>query len=145
MAMKTLYGPDGATIEVDELGAAVEQMLREEIQPEVRDYTGASNLIETEKSCWLQVALPGVDPSSLQLRVLARKLSISGRYHVPEVQGARYLRRQLPQGSFEAAFGLPAEIDGTRAEAQYDRGILTVWLPKAAYLTPHTIKVHTVS
>ncbi len=142
--MKTTIGPEGALPPLDDVGEAVEHMLREEARTPMRDYSGASNLIESEKSCWLQIALPGVAPSSLHIEASGRKVTVAGTYHVPEVQGASYLRRQLPQGGFEAIFGVPADVDSTRAEAQYDHGILTIWLPKLQARSPRAIKVNCV-
>ena len=49
-------------------------------------------------------------------------------------------RRTVPKSE---SFQLPADGDGDKAEAHYERGILTVRLPKVDYLKPKSIKVQT--
>jgi HSP20 family protein len=101
----------------------------------------ASNLLETWGAYWVQLCLPAVDPESLQVQVVARQLTVSGKYHVPKIETATALREEIATGEVFEEVMLPGEVDGDKAEAHYDRGILTVRMPKVAYLKPASIKV----
>lgn len=100
-----------------------------------------SNLLETWDSIWLQIALPGADVHCLKAEVTGRKLVIKGKTNIPSVEGATFLRHDLPSGEIFEIFELPAEVDGDKAEVQYRDGVLTVRLPQVAYLKPASIPV----
>jgi HSP20 family protein len=101
----------------------------------------ASNLLETWEAYWVQLSLPAVDPESLQVQVVARRLTVSGTYHVPQIEAATALREEIATGEFFEEVTVPGEVDGDTAEAHYDLGILTVRMPKVAYLKPASITV----
>ncbi len=100
-----------------------------------------SNLLETWESYWLQVSLPGADPETLDIHVVARHLTVKGKYHIPAIEAATYLRQEVAIGEFSEVFTMPGEVDGDKAEARYDRGVLTIRMPKVAYLKPKSITV----
>lgn len=101
------------------------------------------NLIETWANYYLQVALPGIDPERLDVQVEGRKAIVKGKYAFPEVDNGTYLWHGMAEGEFSEVFPFPAEVDGDKAEAQYERGVLTVRLPKVDYLKPKSVKVQT--
>lgn len=99
----------------------------------------ASNLLETWASYFLQIALPGAE--HLEIDVVARQVVVTGKYHLPTIESATFIRSETENRAFREVFELPAEVDGDNAEAHYDRGILTLRLPKVAHLKPKSIKV----
>ena len=103
-----------------------------------------SNLLETWVAYFLQVALPGADPGSLNIEVVARQVTVKGTYHMPAIETASSIWNGITAGTFEEAFQVPAEVDADRAEAQYERGILTIKLPKVAHLKASSIPIQTV-
>jgi HSP20 family protein len=89
-----------------------------------------------------QAALPGLDLSQLDISVLGRKLSISGAFSENEkAEEVRWYRRERQQGKFEKTLQLTADIDSERVEAEYDKGILKLKLPKSAAALPKKISV----
>lgn len=77
------------------------------------------------------VDLAGVDPDRVEVLLIGRELQLSGVRERPAVEGARVQQMEIDYGSFERAVALPADVDVTRAEARYERGLLVVMLPLA--------------
>lgn len=97
---------------------------------------------ELEDSYLAQAALPGLDLSQLDISVLGRNLTISGVFSANEMtEDVRWYRRERSQGKFERTLKLAADIDSERVEAEYDRGILKLKLPKSASALPKKISV----
>jgi HSP20 family protein len=89
-----------------------------------------------------QAALPGLDLSQLDISVLGRKLSINGAFSESErAEDVRWYRRERHQGKFERTLQLATDIDIERVEAEYNKGILKLKLPKAASALPKKISV----
>lgn len=103
------------------------------------------DLYESGDQIVVRSAIPGADPSQIELTVNQGMLTIKGSCGYPTAdQGKGYTWhvRGLPQGTFQFAVSLPTAVDADAAEASYDAGILTVTLPKAeaAKAKPITIK-----
>jgi HSP20 family protein len=77
------------------------------------------------------VELPGVDPSTVEVVVAGRSLTISGQRTRPKVPGAHYLAMEIEYGAFKRTVELGTEIDPTNVTATYDKGMLSVVLPLA--------------
>jgi HSP20 family molecular chaperone IbpA len=67
------------------------------------------DVLETERMVLVLVALPGVDPGQVDVRVEAGELVVSGaRAYPPEMRTAVIHRLELPQGRFERRVRLPS-------------------------------------
>ena len=77
------------------------------------------------------VELPGVDPSSVEVVVAGRSLTISGERTRPRVAGAHYIAMEIEYGTFKRTIDLDTEVDPTGVTATYDKGMLKVVLPLA--------------
>ena len=66
------------------------------------------DVLETDREVLILIALPGGDPDDVEALIDERMLIISGRRVLPpELQNARILRMELPQGRFERRIQLP--------------------------------------
>ena len=66
------------------------------------------DLIETETELLAYVALPGVDPDTIEIDAGAGRLRLSGRRDRPEaLRHAAILRLELPWGRFERQVAIP--------------------------------------
>ena len=63
---------------------------------------------------------------------------------VAEEQAEKVHRYERTYGAFERTFTLPATVDAERITASYDKGVLTVTLPKAEKAKPRQIQVEAV-
>ena len=99
---------------------------------------------ETDDSYVLHVELPGVKPEDIEVGLDEDMLTVDGRrdfYEEKEAEGFRRIERRF--GSFHRAVRLPAKVDADAVRADYDHGMLTVTVPKAAEARPHRIEVTT--
>jgi len=93
----------------------------------------------------ITAAAPGLRPEDLELTVNRNTIILSGRIanvaESEEAQGATWYVHELWHGRFQRAVTPPFEVDASRAEANFENGILRVWLPKAEHAKPQRIPV----
>jgi len=90
----------------------------------------------------VSAAVPGLKAEELSLEVLGDTVTIRGELPAPEVaEGAESLLHERRYGKFARTVTLPAELDGAKAEATIENGVLTLRLPKAETAKPKTIKI----
>lgn len=90
------------------------------------------DLYETDSEFIAFIALPGVDPSDVEIALLDRTLQVRGHRRIPGlVRGAAIHRLEIPQGRFLLQFNLPDA--GTAIVAQgFEHGCLLLRLAKPA-------------
>lgn len=90
----------------------------------------------------LTTEIPGMDPSSLEISVAGKTVTLRGQ-RAPEKEkaGNVYHRQERWQGQFSKTIELPFNLEAGRVEATFRKGILKVTLPKASADKPKTIKV----
>ena len=93
--------------------------------------TPAVNIKETEKSFELEMAVPGMDKKDVKVEVENDflKVSSSQENEIKE-EDKNYKRREFHFSSFERAFTIPEELDGSKIEAKQENGILFISVPK---------------
>lgn len=73
--------------------------------------------------------IPGINPENILLNINYNKLIIQGnRIKKNEIPENNYFIQELIWGKFSRIIFLPKEVDIDRAEATFDRGLLTVKL-----------------
>jgi HSP20 family protein len=91
-----------------------------------------TDVLETDASVLIFVALPGVDAEKVDLAIRGGVLMISGERVLPdELRTAIIHRLELPQGRFERQIALPAGRYGT-PQTGVANGCLVIRLPKAS-------------
>lgn len=75
--------------------------------------------------------LPGIDPTSVDVVVTGRVLTVTGERERPRIARARYFAMEIEYGHFHRRVDLDEEIDATQATATYDKGMLKIVLPLA--------------
>ena len=97
------------------------------------DLTPSLDVEETDTAVTVTVELPGVDEKDVELTLNRDVLTIKGEKKAEsesEESGRRVVERSY--GRFSRSLRLPAEIEPDKAEAKFEKGILTVILPKPA-------------
>jgi HSP20 family protein len=100
------------------------------------------NLYETNDNYMLQLPLPGVQAGQLNITARENMVTLQGTAEFPAPQGARTLYAGPEQGQFREMVQLPGDVDGERASAVYENGVLSLTLPKAASARDRTIQVN---
>ena len=104
--------------------------LRRGYRPQVDVYRS-----EDPPTLTVQVELPGVDPSDVQLVAAPQALLIAGERRRPKDCG-HYQQLEIEYGPFQRQITLAEDVDPEAASATYERGILTVRLPIAPRPAP---------
>lgn len=81
----------------------------------------------------VRAEIPGVDKNDIELSIDGNQVSISAEVkRETRREGEKELHVERGYGRARRVFTLPVDIDAGKAEANYERGILTVTLPKSA-------------
>jgi HSP20 family protein len=102
------------------------------------------DMYETEDGLTFRFAAPGIRPEDVEITVVQGTITVKGIYPQPgeEQKGWIWHVRGLPQGGeFQYAFRLPTAVDADRAEATFEHGVLTLFLPKAEAAKPRRIQI----
>lgn len=98
------------------------------------------DVIERDKAFEINLAAPGMNKEDFKVDVDQNRLIIEGERKWSEDR-KDVRRREMHYGAFRREFVLPDEVDGERVEARYEKGILSLVLPKSKKLQRTTIKV----
>lgn len=102
----------------------------------------AADVVEHDKSVEVRLDMPGVDPAKIEVKLDGNMLTISAeRRNEQTEQSKGWIRQERVWGTFSRSFTLPSTLDGTKPEATYRHGVLTVTLPKKDEVLPRTLKV----
>jgi HSP20 family protein len=85
--------------------------------------------------------IPGVKKSELEVQVKGRTLRLTGAKSVAFPEKAAVHRRERIAGRFDRAITLPVEINPDGVKAEYQNGILALFLPRAESEKAKTIKI----
>jgi len=102
----------------------------------------AVDVYETDDNVVVEAALPGVKPEDIEISIAGDVLTIKGETKdEKEVKAENYIRRERRYGSFCRSVSLPAGLDGDKAEAEFEHGVLKLTIPKTEEVKPKVIKV----
>ena len=101
----------------------------------------AVNLWETPEAVHLELELPGVKTSELDISVIGQSVVLKGRWPELAAEKATYHRRERASGEFTKVMSLPTDVDPDRVEARLEGGVLAITLPKAEAVKPKKIAV----
>lgn len=91
----------------------------------------ALNISETPESFELEMELPGLSLSDVELTLEGRDLTIRGERKTVLAENATWQRRERFHGSFTRSLHFGADLDAARVSAKLENGVLSVTLPKA--------------
>jgi HSP20 family protein len=110
-------------------------------QKSPQDYP-AVNIWEKNGTAVVTAELPGIDPEKMDISVLGDTVTLSGTaLQETFTHGETYLRQERGIGSFKRNIQLPFQVNGQLVEAKYEKGILTVTLPRIKEDLPKKIKI----
>jgi HSP20 family protein len=100
------------------------------------------DISEKEDEFVVKASVPGINPDDLDISFSGQTLTIKGEVKEEnEDKNEQYHVRERRYGSFSRTINLPNSIQADAIEANYDRGILTLRLPKAEEVRPKRIAV----
>ena len=99
---------------------------------------------ETEDRFEVTLDLPGMDPEAVGVTFEDGSLTITGKRDLAnEEKGETWHRIERSYGTFARSIRLPQTADPERIDATFDKGVLTVSVPKVEQAKPRTIEVRT--
>jgi HSP20 family protein len=102
----------------------------------------ALDVRESEDRWEVTLDLPGLEPGDVSVTFEDGMLSITGkREFSKEDQGDTWHRIERSFGTFARSLRLPQTADTEKIEASFDKGVLTVSVPKTEQAKPRTIEV----
>jgi len=103
----------------------------------------AVDIREDNKEIALEIELPGIKPSEVEVTAENGVLTIRGEKQTTSSEGSegRYHVVERSYGSFTRSFQLPTGVDEQRIEADFTDGVLIVRVPKAALARPRRIEI----
>ncbi len=92
-----------------------------------RNWRPNIDICEDKEGFLVMVELAGVEVADIDLEIDGRTLRLSGRRQRRDFpKETRYHLAEIPYGSFERIFSLPAVIDASSVEAIHQQGILEI-------------------
>jgi HSP20 family protein len=109
---------------------------------QVRPWTPAVDIWETENELVLKADLPDMKMEEIDIRLENGTLALKGeRKFENEEKKKGFHRVERSYGSFARYFTLPDTVEADKVHAEYKNGVLTVTLPKKEVAKPRQVKV----
>ena len=107
-----------------------------------RRWIPAMDLVETGKDFVLRADLPGISESDVSVELENNVLTISGeRKTEHEEQHEGYYRLERATGSFSRSLTLPDGVNADAVQANFDKGVLEVRIPKPEQVKPRRVQI----
>jgi HSP20 family protein len=92
----------------------------------------AVDVAETDKAYEITAELPGLDEKNIEVKVADDVLTIRGEKQEEKEENRKdYYLSERSFGSFQRTFQIPSGVDPDKIEASFNKGVLTVTLPKS--------------
>jgi HSP20 family protein len=102
----------------------------------------ALNVAEDNKAMTITIELPGLEEKDIQVNVTGTTLTVSGERKWEEVKKDKQWHRVESQfGSFTRTVTLPNNLKTDQIEAVYNKGLLTLTIPKVEPTPTTKVKI----
>lgn len=107
-----------------------------------RGFLPAVDIRETPEKLVISTELPGLDKKDVHITLENQVLTIAGeRTFEKEVKDETCHRIERSYGTFSRSFTLPANLQTDKVDAKFDKGVLTIQVPKAEESKPRKISI----
>jgi len=99
-------------------------------------------VVEREDKFLVKVELPGVKEEDINISIAGNTLTVEGEKGTEsEVEKKGYYYTESSYGSFSRSMTIPSTIDANKIEANCDKGVLEITLPKTPEVKPKKINI----
>ncbi|MBP6914868.1 MAG: Hsp20/alpha crystallin family protein [Smithellaceae bacterium] len=103
----------------------------------------AINVWEKNGVALVTAELPGMSAENIDISVADNTLTLSGIKKTQDLkEGENYLRQERIPGSFQRSIQLSFRVNQKDIEARYEKGVLTIVLPREKEDLPKKIKIN---
>jgi len=107
-----------------------------------RRWVPAMDLVETGNDFVLRADLPGISESDVSVELENNVLTIAGeRKAEHEEQQEGYYRLERATGGFARTLTLPEGVNADAVQANFDKGVLEVRIPKPEQTKPRRVQI----
>ena len=129
--------------EFEDMNKAFSDMLPA-VQGNQFGFTPAIDMYEEKNNIIVETQLAGLDPEKVDISIENNVLCLRGESEKKsEVEDKNYYRKEIRRGSFYRSIPLPTKVDGDKAQAINEGGVLKISIPKITEVKPKTIKIQT--
>jgi HSP20 family protein len=114
---------------------------KEETTIPARVFLPTADIYETNDALNVVLEMPGVEKSSVEIRVEDGVLKIDGRLDFSKYEGLQPLYTEYNVGNYSRSFRISSKIDQNKIAAELKDGVLSLVLPKVEEAKPRTIQV----
>ena len=114
--------------------------------PHKTNWSPSIDVSEDATRILVEAELPGVNPEDVELTAENNTLTIKGKKSLRKTGNKEsYLITERSTGFFTRSFSLPSSLEIDKIEANYNKGILTIEIPKQKEKIPKQIKINVSS
>src|SRR5919109_2711880 len=107
-----------------------------------RRWIPAMDLVEADDHLVLKADLPGLDKDDVEIEIKDNVLTVSGERKTEREDSSNgYHRVERAYGRFSRSLSLPEGVDADQVQADFDKGVLEVRIPKPAERKPHRVQI----
>lgn len=106
-----------------------------------RSWDPICNVFENLDGFTVQMALPGIEPSQIDVQIEHNVLRVKGERRSETSEQAKWHTRSIPEGVFSCSFKLPASVDHEKSTASHRHGALAITFPKCEEAKPRRIMI----
>ncbi|HVN97693.1 MAG TPA: Hsp20/alpha crystallin family protein [Syntrophorhabdaceae bacterium] len=100
------------------------------------------DVVDADKEIRVSAEIPGIEEKDIDLSLTKDSLTIRGeKKEEKEEKGKDYHRMERAYGSFSRTIPLPIEVNTDKVEATYNKGVLTIVLPKTDKAVKETKRI----
>jgi len=125
------YNPNHRTAASDPFLSLFDKFFYDTLEDSsVSRFLPQANILESEKTYEIQMAIPGMKKDDFKIDLEDGKLSISGERNVENREDVTVHRQEIVYGTFNRIFQVPEDADQNSISANYADGILKVQIQK---------------
>ena len=124
----------------------IDRLFEDTFSREGGSFTPAVDIKENETEIRLELELPGLRPEQVEIIAENGVLTIRGEKRSERKEGEdnRYQIVERSYGTFVRTFQLPQGVDEEQIKAEFENGVLSLSIPKAALPQPKRIQIGAV-
>jgi HSP20 family protein len=102
----------------------------------------AVEMYETERDIVAKMNVPGFAEEDISVEVDDKAIYITGeRKQEKKEEKKNYYHQEIAYGKFSRTLTIPTKVHAEKAKADFDKGVLTITIPKIEEKKPKTVKL----
>ena len=107
-----------------------------------QSFCPAVDIYEDQDKISVEIEVPGMKSEDVEITINKTTLTVKGKRIIENNTNKKdYWRVERSSGSFTRSFALPSSIETEKIKANYDKGILTIHVPKKPETVPRKIEI----